>query len=239
MFVTTAENTQKNITSPVKWSSLPFWKTKQWENLRTKIARLSDKGKLLPDIRLAFRPLMTLRPDEVRVVLLGTTPFDSKTVTPDGFAFSDSGALKNVNDLSPSSSSLYRAWLNDPVTADFPMPRHFCLRHWAKQGVLLWNIQPVAERGASHSFYGEGFPGLAAEILELVASINQNVVIVRFDNTIHNPVRVPTKGKVLSMPTISHMFHEPDKALMKSNLFSSINSVLKKSGSREIDWRIK
>lgn len=227
--------TKKNPT----WAELPFWKLPVWEGLNQRMLELDKEDRLVPKYKMVFRPLLTARPDQIRVIFLGLDPHDSYNASPDGFAYSDSNPFKPIDSMNLPTRALFRAWLKDPSTKDLRVPRHTSLRHWASQGVLLWNLIPVREKGKTMAFLGSGFSALAVEIMEEVSKYNKDIVIVRPSNPLFAQLRVPKTCNLLTVPKIPEHYSDSDVAFVSAHIFTKVNETLKRTGQKEIDWRIK
>lgn len=90
-----------------------------------------------------FRALRLLRPEEVRVVLLGMDPYPTPGV-PEGLAFSVAPGKK----IPPSLRNLL---LERESDLGLPLPTSGSLSRWAEEGVLLWNVALSVRPGKAGS----------------------------------------------------------------------------------------
>jgi len=122
-----------------------------WQKINLNI--LSDKEKGL-DIypKDIFNALKLVKPNEVKVVILGQDPYHNiinHIPQAHGLAFSVPKGLPIPPSLQNIDKELYQS-------LNIPIPQHGCLENWTTQGVLLLNsiLTVIIHQPASHANIG-------------------------------------------------------------------------------------
>ena len=143
-------------TVPAAWAEvLPGWTAQRLGQVRDCVAAVSGDRPITPDD--PFRALRLVRPEAVRVVVIGQDPYPTAGHA-DGLAFSALGGRPR---------SLARVF--DVLASDrpgFAPPERWSLDAWARQGVLLLNPVLTVEVGRSGSHMECGWQALTREIVE-------------------------------------------------------------------------
>lgn len=129
----------------MKWSELQFFTSPQWEEVKRFLKENPDFLPTKSDILNAFK----LTPyDQVRVVIIGQDPYPTPGHA-HGLAFS---VRPEVKPLPASLQNIFKEMREDIGS----YPKHGCLSHWAKQGVLLLNtsLTVAPHKAGSHKDIG-------------------------------------------------------------------------------------
>ncbi len=215
----------------------PEWKqlleeefSKQYfKELSSKVREEYLKGPVFPHPSRVFRAFELVKPEDVRVVILGQDPYHTPGVA-DGLAFS---SLPN-NPVPPSLLNMFKE-----IEAEFGIPceRNPDLTRWAKQGVLLLNASLSVRSGAANSHAEYGWHLFTDAVIRAISDKCENVVFIlwgafagRKDELIDW-----TKHLVLKSPHPSPL--SAHKGFFGNGHFKQANEYLKQHGRQEIDWR--
>jgi uracil DNA glycosylase len=240
LFLNSSKTGKKNP----NWADLKFWNGESYLSLRKKMAQVATAegaaAPIVPSFKEAMKPLVAVRPQDVRVVFLCREPDTGAFSHPDGYAYSDAGKYESLSDMPPKTRALLRAWALDPANKLHPTPKHAILRGWAKQGVLLWNTLPFGQKGEHVRFVGWGWENLTEQILMLAYHQNPNCVFVIPDDIPPLFWKINPDAIKLVLPQFGQWYSgRGDELLLKARPFSKINELLVKNGQMPINWAIK
>ena len=109
---------------PEGWEALRFWK-KEYTDVEIFLRNQERQGiEIYPAKPLRMRALETLKPGDVKVVILGQDPYHTPGMA-NGLAFSVQPHIKN---LPPSLLNIFKEYSDD---LHYPMPRSGDLSWWA------------------------------------------------------------------------------------------------------------
>lgn len=207
------------------WQGLSFWR-QGWPQVAAALA--ADSRQVLPPEPLRFAALRALRPDQVRVVILGQDPYPTPGHA-HGHAFS---TAPDVRPLPRSLSNIFKEMQADigsaPSTGD--------LRAWAAQGVLLLNTALTVPAGEAGGHARIGWRALTAEILASLAASGPRAFVLW-----------GKPAQKLGAEAITGPGHRILRAAHPSPLsaargfygsrpFSTINTWLAARGAAPVDW---
>lgn len=128
----------------------PYWRslsiTLRWEY---------ENNTCIPRLERIFRPLWEINPDDVRVIILDEAPseiaadglaFSCSDAPPSGGNFTGSKTLQTILEVVSNTmitANKTRTWVTQETLESGEKPL-LSLLHWAKQGVLLWNMVATA-----------------------------------------------------------------------------------------------
>lgn len=214
------------------WGSLKFWKSEAWKDIQKK---MQGNTEILPRRPFLFRPLLETPLKRVRVVLLGTEPLSySNPDHLDGLAYSFNGPFRNINSLPIPLQNIVIEAQDDQGIG---LPKTGNLRHWARQGVLLWNAIPTVRKGFPLSCNSWHWEELTAEILETVYLVNPNAVFMFWDKKTH--IYKTMLPEDINSVTCAGPSVTTANAFFGSRPFSRANEMLEETGQKPIDWRIR
>lgn len=179
-----------------------------------------------------------MRPQDVRVVLIGNEPPAFRPDTrPDGLAFSGLRVFKDYTATTYVTAGQMAMF--DELIADQAInpPRTNHLGAWHRQGVMLWNWCPVSTTGTMGVWEKAGFEKLSREIIESLWLLDPRIVFV--------PWGVPDSIKSELFPSDALVVDGPGPisrqlaAFTGTRPFTKINSVLTQySKWPAINWNI-
>lgn len=213
----------------IHWGSLEFWKTDVWKGIQDKLR----KNDVVPNKGLIFRPLIETPISRTKVVFLGAEPLSyAEKGSLDGLAYSFNHEIKKLGHAPASLQSIIYEAMDDQ---DILEPSTGSLKFWARQGVLLWNCVPTTIKGVPGACSGWGWETLTQEILETVYLANPDTVFVFLDKrTRFYQDVLPDDALVLQTPPVTNY-----SEFKGCQVYTQINDLLRDTGQRPIDWRIK
>jgi uracil-DNA glycosylase len=168
--------------------------------------------------------------EKVSVLLLGQDPYPGEGMA-HGLCFSVSPTVKK---LPASLKNMFRELESD---LSFPPPNNGCLMPWAKQGVLMLNTILTLRAGEPLSHKGRGWETFTDEIIRKVSDKTEPVVFVLWGKQAQGKIRLidTTRHTVVQS---AHPSPLSAREFLGTKPYSRINAALRKTGKREIDWRI-
>ncbi|QFT60219.1 Uracil-DNA glycosylase [Sulfitobacter sp. THAF37] len=140
------------------WADLPFF-TESYPRIET--ALHAETRKVFPPDDQIFAALEHVRPDDVRVVILGQDPYPTVNHA-HGYAFS---ADEDTRPLPRSLANIFKEMRSDIGAA----PANADLRFWADQGVLLLNTVLTVPEGQPKGHDKLGWQALTDQVLARLA----------------------------------------------------------------------
>lgn len=183
-----------------------------------------DLSNVLPDRWNIFRVLKTLRPADVKVVILGQDPYPRRG-DGCGLCFSFEGSVRA---LPASLINIYQE-LSDE---GFEPPRNGDLSHWQEQGVLLLNTSLTVRVGTpnSHTNIWKGFAGL------ILKQIPKGYVALLWGNDAKSYTSLIQAGGGTCLNAVHPSPMSAHKGFFGCNHFVQCNDLLKKMGKEPVQW---
>lgn len=185
---------------------------------------------IFPPKSCILRALSLTDYSDVKVVILGQDPYHGIGEA-NGLAFAVSNGIK----LPPSLQNIYKELKDD---LGIPISTVGNLECWAKEGVLLLNAVLTVEKDKAASHKNIGWEQFTDAIIEKLNEKETPVVFILWGNfarskkaLITNPIHCIIESTHPSPFSAHHGF-------FGSKPFSKTNTFLKKTGQKEIDWRV-
>lgn len=185
---------------------------------------------IFPPKSCILRALSLTDYSNVKVVILGQDPYHGIGEA-NGLAFAVSNGIK----LPPSLQNIYKELKDD---LGIPISTVGNLECWAKEGVLLLNAVLTVEKDKAASHKNIGWEQFTNAIIEKLNEKETPVVFILWGNfarskkaLITNPIHCIIESTHPSPFSAHHGF-------FGSKPFSKANTFLKKTGQKEIDWRV-
>lgn len=142
------------------------------KELGTKLAHLRQYRVVYPKKEEMFRCFLETKWNDVRVVMVGQSPYPNGAA--DGLAFS-----AKDSEFTPPSLKLmidklckeYPGWFTPQI-----LERN--LSYWSQQGVLLLNRVLTTERGSADSHYGFGWETFTDHVIETLSRKKEGLVFI-------------------------------------------------------------
>ncbi|MDZ7857014.1 uracil-DNA glycosylase [Sphaerotilus sp.] len=180
-----------------------------------------------------LRALQTLRPSQVRVVILGQDPYHGPGEA-EGLAFSVADGVK----IPPSLRNIRQELVADVGVA---LPVSGSLRAWVEEGVLLLNTSLTVERDRPASHARLGWDALTDALIDCVAAQPHPKVFMLWGaHAQAKGARIEQAGETNRILVSNHpsplAARRPPVPFVGSRPFSTANAWLLAQGSMPIDW---
>lgn len=200
-------------------------------DLRQFLLQEREAGKhIFPKGSEWFHALDVTPLDQVRVVILGQDPYHGEGQA-HGLCFSVKPGVRPP----PSLVNIYKELQTDLGLAP---PRHGCLEHWAKQGVLMLNavLTVEAHRAASHQ--GKGWERFTDAVIREVNGLPHPVVFILWGSYAQKKAAFVDASRHYVIKSAHPSPLSAHNGFLGSRPFSRTNTFLREHGLAEIDWRL-
>ena len=201
-----------------------------YQKLRTILIKEYRTRTIYPDMYDIFNAMHYTPYDKVKVVILGQDPYHGPRQA-HGLSFS---VLPGV-EPPPSLVNIFKELESD---LGCKVPNHGCLRHWAKQGVLLLNTVLTVREYQANSHQGIGWEEFTDRIITHLNQRKEPMVFLlwgrpaqRKQSMITNPNHL-----VITSPHPSPL--SAYRGFFGSRPFSKANDFLMRHGMEPIDWQL-
>lgn len=186
---------------------------------------------VFPKKEQIFRCMELLRPEQVKVIILGQDPYHEEGQA-NGLAFSVSKGIA----LPRSLSNIYKE-LN--LEYGYPIPKkNGCLEPWAEQGVLLLNTTLTVKEGEANSHSGIGWQTLTDHVISYLDRLNQPIVYILWGNFAYKKKELIHSDKASIIHTAHPSPLSASRGFFHSECFLRCNDYLEKKGLSRINWQI-
>jgi|SRR6185503_3359935 len=215
---------------------LKYWQTGEWQVCNERLKDMEKAGHVYnPKRSDLFRSLQQLKPEDVRVVIVGQDPYPDKEMAT-GLAFSIPDYIK-AEDYPKTLQQIFKEYSSD---THYPDPPSGDLHKWADQGVLLWNAIPSCKANASLSHDWDEYSFLTREVLEVLSNTG-GIVFVFLGSVAKRYIDCVDVTKS-SVVTTSHPSprggSNSRNPFIGSRIFTTINDKLVDLGRQPINWRL-
>lgn len=184
---------------------------------------------IFPPKKDIFKALEILNPKDVRVVIIGQDPYHNSNQA-HGLSFSVNKGITQP----PSLKNIFKELKSDLNT---DIPKHGCLDHWAKQGILLLNTVLTVEAHKPNSHKNIGWETFTDSIISNLNNKFPDIIFVLWGKYAQKK-----EDLISSKHTIIKSAHpspfSANKGFFGSKPFSKINKYLRKYNKPPIDWDI-
>lgn len=185
---------------------------------------------IYPEYSSIFRAFNLLKPNEVKVVIIGQDPYHGPNQA-NGLAFSVSKQCK----IPPSLVNIYKELVDD-IGCEYP--KYGDLTSWAIQGVLMINSVLTVEKSLANSHQGKGWEIFTDAVIKKLSNEYENIVFVLWGN--------PSQKKEFFIDSSKHLILKAPhpsplsayRGFFGSKPFSKINNYLKIHNREPIDWAL-
>ena len=206
---------------PPAWAHLPFF-TRDWPAIRDRLRGID----WLPGPGRVFAALEAVRPQDVRVVILGQDPYPTPGHA-NGLAFSVNPGVKLPRSLANIFAELETDTGARPPSGD--------LSRWARQGVLLLNTSLSVVPGQAGAHADWGWDRLAREAIADAQSHGPLGFILWGAHAARVARGLP-RGDDLVIETPHPSPLSARRGFFGSRPFSRVNDWLLAQGRAPIDW---
>jgi len=223
--------------SPTGVKIAPEWKALLKEEfakpyfveLRERVRDEYLKGPVFPHPSCVFRAFELVRPNEVRVVILGQDPYHTPGVA-DGLAFS----TLPKNPVPPSLQNMFKE-----IEAEFGISvyRNPDLTRWAAQGVLLLNASLSVRSGQANSHADYGWHLFTDAVIRTISEKEKYIVFMLWGANACKKENMIDRKKHLVLKSSHPSPLSAARGFFGNNHFIAANEYLGKHGRGEIDWQ--
>lgn len=209
-------------TPPATWAHLPFF-SEVWPGL---LDRLTAEGGWLPGPERVFAALEAVRPQDVRVILLGQDPYPTQGHA-NGLAFS----VTKTTPLPRSLVNIFNEMRDDLGKA----PEHGDLSHWAAQGVMLLNTALSVPAGEAGGHARLGWQALPRQVVA-EAQRHGPLAFLLWGRPAQAAMSDLIRPQDLAIATPHPSPLSARRGFFGSRPFSRINAWLVENNQPEINW---
>ena len=186
------------------------------------------KGPVFPHPSRVFRAFELVKPQEVRVVILGQDPYHTPGVA-DGLSFS---TLPD-NPIPPSLLNMFKE-----IEAEFgtPCERSPDLARWSKQGVLLLNASLSVRSGQANSHADYGWHLFTDAVISAISEKCERVVFLLWGSFAGKKDFLIDATNHLVLKSAHPSPLSAYKGFFGNNHFKRANEYLESHGHAPIDW---
>ncbi len=185
-----------------------------------------DNIDYLPDASLVFNAFRLIKPEDVKVVIVGQDPYATPGLA-SGLAFSCN------NEIPRSLINIYKE-LERSIDG-FVIPNHGDLSKWCSQGVLLLNISLVAKSGSS-GYKPMMWMDLIDSVVSTLTNQNRKIIWIMWGQKAQMLSKhIGEKGIKL---TAAHPSPLVRSGFAGCNHFAIVNKTLADLGKNPIDWSL-
>jgi uracil-DNA glycosylase len=177
-----------------------------------------------------FRALDLTPLDKVRVVILGQDPYHGPGQA-HGLCFSVRPGVRPP----PSLLNIFKELQSDLGLA---RPRHGCLEHWARQGVLLLNSVLTVETAKAASHSRQGWERFTDAAIGAVNAKREPVVFMLWGSYAQKKAAFVDGSRHLVLKAAHPSPLSAHSGFLGCRHFSRCNAFLQSKGQPPIDWTL-
>lgn len=168
--------------------------------------------------------------DKVKVVILGQDPYHGPNQA-HGLCFS----VKPGIAIPKSLRNIYKELQFD---VGFKPVNHGCLKHWAKQGVLLLNSVLTVERSNAGAHQGKGWEQFTDEVIARLNERTDPVIFVLWGAYAHKKGEIINQENHIVLQAAHPSPFSAYRGFFGCKHFSKINECLKSLNKTPINWQL-
>lgn len=201
-----------------------------YKALMDKLEAAYAERTVYPPAHRVFRALELTPYENVKVVILGQDPYHGAGQA-HGLSFSVLPGVK----LPPSLRNIYKE-LQDDIGCE--PPKHGCLAHWARQGVLLLNSVLTVEEGQANAHRKLGWETFTDKLIAALNEREQPIAFVLWGKQAQDKGRYIDRSRHLVIEEVHPSPLSAYAGFFGSRPFSKCNAFLRHNGIPEIEWAI-
>lgn len=206
------------------------FKKEYYINLQSYLQKEYETLVIHPVKEKIFQALNQTDYEDVSVVILGQDPYHGINQA-NGLSFSVAKGEK----IPPSLRNMYKELNTD---MGIGIPSHGDLITWTRQGVLLLNTVLTVRDGEANSHKGKGWEVFTDRIISLLNEREQPVIFVLWGNQAKEKKKLIINKQHYIIESVHPSPLSASRGFFGSKPYSKINTILRKIGRKEIDWRI-
>lgn len=184
---------------------------------------------VFPHPSKVFRVFDLVKPDEVRVVILGQDPYHTPGVA-DGLAFSTT----SQNRIPPSLLNIFK---EIETEYNLPCEKNPDLTRWAEQGVLLLNASLSVRSGEANSHADFGWHTFTDAVIHALSETQSHIVFMLWGSFAGKKEDLIDWEKHLILTSTHPSPLSAHRGFLGNNHFKLANEYLEKHDRGNVDWR--
>lgn len=205
------------------------FKKPYFQELSEKVRDEYLAGPMFPHPSKVFRAFELVKPEEVKVVILGQDPYHTPGVA-DGLAFSSLPG----NRIPPSLQNMFKE-----IESEFGIicEKSPDLTRWANQGVLLLNASLSVRSGEANSHANYGWHIFTDAVIRALSEKEEHIVFMLWGAFAAKKEDLIDWEKHLTLTSPHPSPLSASRGFFGNNHFKLANEYLKEHSRGEIDWR--
>lgn len=206
-----------------------------FEKIRTRYIAAKKRGDIIfPQGKLTFEALNRVRPQDLKVVILGQDPYHGEIWVDGRWIPQAMGLSFSVPRPLPPPPSLKNIYKELQKSLGITPPKHGDLSRWCDQGVMLLNTILSVKKGEAGSHVGFGWENFTDAIISYISSHLSGVVFMLWGKYAQKKVSLIDCERhcVVIAPHPSPLA----RGFVGSGVFIDANEALEKFGKSPIDW---
>lgn len=223
----------KEVLIAEEWKGLlgeEFEKT-YFKELSGKVRAEYLQGAVFPHPSRVFRAFELVKPEDVKVVILGQDPYHTPGVA-DGLAFS---TLPD-NRVPPSLQNMFKE-IDAEFGQGYTKKNDPDLSRWAAQGFLLLNASLSVRSGEANSHADYGWHTFTDAVIRTLSGKEERIVFMLWGAFAGKKEDLIDWTKHLVLTSAHPSPLSASRGFFGNNHFKLTNEYLKEHGRGEIDWR--
>jgi len=200
-----------------------------FKELSERVRKEYLEGPVFPHPSRVFRAFELVKPEDVRVVILGQDPYHTPNVA-DGLAFSTLPG----NPVPPSLQNMFKE-----IEAEFEVAcdKNPDLTRWAKQGVLLLNASLSVRSGMANSHAEYGWHLFTDAVISAISERCEHVVFLLWGAFAGKKDFLIDETKHLVLKSAHPSPLSAHRGFLGNNHFKKANDYLESHARKAIDWK--
>ncbi|MEK7613924.1 MAG: uracil-DNA glycosylase [Patescibacteria group bacterium] len=224
-------NSNTQVQMPEVWKTLleEEFQKPYFVSLRDAVRAEYLTGTVFPHPTKLFRAFEFVKPNEVRVVILGQDPYHTPGVA-DGLAFS----TLSQNKIPPSLQNIFKEIESE---FSFQCEKNPDLSRWATQGVLLLNASLSVKSGLANSHAPYGWHTFTDAVISKISDTQNDVVFLLWGSFASKKSILIDSAKHLILTSPHPSPFSAYSGFFGNGHFLKANDYLKTHDRGEINWR--
>jgi uracil-DNA glycosylase len=213
------QNSLADLTADTKFKELDQFVEKRFQSEKIVYPR-SDR---------IFYALDLVKPEDVKVVLIGQDPYHGQDQAM-GLSFS----VPLGHKIPPSLRNIFKEYMQD---LNLPYPSNGDLTKWAKQGVLLLNSVLTVDHKSAGSHTNQGWEWFTDNIIRKLSESQENLVFLLWGKFAQQKKSLVDKNKHLVLEA-AHPSPLARNKFSDCKHFSKTNLYLSNKKKKAINWKL-
>lgn len=211
------------------WSPIFSSLSRELAGVDEALAALPKETVIYPPRDAVFRALQCVKPEDVKVVIIGQDPYHGEGEAM-GLSFSVPSGVK----IPPSLRNIFVERESD---CGIPISDSGDLTSWAEQGVLLLNaiLTVTADSAGSHRTFG--WESVTDGIIRALSQQSKPIIFLLWGKFAEKKRKMIDESRHVVIASAHPSPLSAYRGFFGSAPFSQINSALEEAGSTPIDWR--